>query len=781
MLRRVLRPFIYPFFIRSFRLVLKDLYICKKNWRKLQQKNRYLTYEDSHLIFEKLSNIEAIIPKTKITSYLFQKYIKKIRQTYKDISLEFNSFNDNYVEKEIKRCEDFFSGAKFGFKYGLNTQQSQAIVRDDKHNLVNAGAGSGKTNTLVHKVAYLVTEKNIPPEKILSLCYNTKAAKEVKDRLLNQFNISSKVNTFHSFGNEFLREDKKLVQQKELSEIFKNLFSDINFITRMENFIAYGWDDTKRKEVFNSKEEYEGYLKDRYENYDYITLNQIQVRSFSERIISNFFVTHGIEFEYEKEIEIEGYHFKPDFYLPEFNIYLEHWGINRNEQVPKWFSITSKEYVDRMNLKKRLYKSKGITLLETWEFERFEDSLIHSLKSRLESAVDSFRPTPLTQSQLLKTINSYTDSVSVFKDLIKTFIALSKSNGYTEKKLSQLENTLYIDYSQKKFLEIAINIFEKYEKYLRDNQKIDFSDMINKGLLKFSSAKLSQISFDYILVDEFQDISLARMHFLKKIYELNPNAHLFCVGDDYQAIYSFSGSDVDLFLNFHTYFPHANKMLLDFNYRSPSNIVDCANSVIANNKHQERKVQTAILDTKSNIKVIEIDDIKYPKFVYKRVYAHILESVNNLLSEGVHQDKILVLGRYIKRHKELRDKLKNIGFKNNQNESPIISIHASKGLEAEFVFLIDLNSYGAGFPTKIETDKYLQILNKSTFIDSKEEERRLLYVAITRTQKDLTIYTMKEKRSSFYKEIKNFVSHTEQIQYLKFNEKASASEIQAKT
>ena len=137
-----------------------------------------------------------------------------------------------------------------------------------------------------------------------------------------------------------------------------------------------------------------------------------------------------------------------------------------------------------------------------------------------------------------------------------------------------------------------IKVYNTYEDYKSEINKIDFDDMLIKtyDLLNSNKNALDTVrrAYRYIMVDEFQDINRVQFEVLKLI--ANPNNNIFVVGDEDQSIYGFRGARPDFLLQFEEYFKDTQKVLLDINYRSKGEIIDVANRLIEKNKNRYEKV-----------------------------------------------------------------------------------------------------------------------------------------------------------------------------------------------
>lgn len=292
---------------------------------------------------------------------------------------------------------------------------------------------------------------------------------------------------------------------------------------------------------------------------------------------------------------------------------------------------------------------------------------------------------------------------------IEIFIRLAKSNDYSI-------NEIYVFY-RKSFLlnriilKFIIDIMLIYKRELESLRKIDFDDMIH---LAKDKVKTSSINYKYIIIDEFQDTSLVRFNLIKEIIE-KCNSKIFVVGDDWQSIYRFSGCNLDLFINFKDYFNNARYFTLEYTYRNSNELIYVTSNFIMKNKHQLRK------SIKSN------KSLKRPiKIVFNYNIYDLIESIDG---------DILIIGRNNK-------DIANINYGNK------LTIHKSKGLECENVILVNSDN----IPNKMKNEKIINKVLKEHDYILYEEERRLFYVALTRTKS--YVYIMVNKKiSPFVKEL----------------------------
>ena len=327
-----------------------------------------------------------------------------------------------------------------------------------------------------------------------------------------------------------------------------------------------------------------------------------------------------------------------------------------------------------------------------------------------------------------------------YKKTISTFLHLFKCNNY---KLDDFNKFLkkskwsFNFKNDKLFLLLSLNIYLKYTNYLNDNNLIDFDDMIIKAtdnVINYNE------KIKYIIIDEYQDTSYIRFNLIKKLLD-KTNANLMVVGDDYQSIYKFSGCDINLFLNFKKYFNDGKIMYLNTTYRNSIELVKTANKFIMKNKKQIKKNINSNKHLNNPIEIIyyrnEIDDFK------------------KLLIKIYDNKKLLVLGRNnfdINKYIDKEFKLINNYYVYKNVKFEYMTIHKSKGLESDNVIILNMSNDILGIPSQIKNAKilkYVESYEKYPF----SEERRLFYVALTRTKNKVYLFTPTSNESIFIKEI----------------------------
>ena len=322
----------------------------------------------------------------------------------------------------------------------------------------------------------------------------------------------------------------------------------------------------------------------------------------------------------------------------------------------------------------------------------------------------------------------------ILKNNIISMIKMIKCNNLSISRIKKIRNKC-LNNKDKIFYYFVLSIYEMYEEELASENKIDFDDMIiyAKELIKKYGFKRN---YKYILIDEYQDISRIRFELILEVLK-NTNAKLMCVGDDYQAIYGFSGSNLNIFLDFFKYFPDGKRIDIKNTYRNSYELIHTSLKFIKKNPYQLRKSIHAKFLFKYPIVLVYYDD-------FKKSYHDLF---NYLYLED--EKKVLVLARYNKDLDEIK-KEEHPGI-----ETRYLTVHMAKGLEEESVVLVKFSNDYLGFPSKIENNRLLSIISDNDEDIPYAEERRLFYVALTRCKKRIYILVPRDNPSIFLKEIKS--------------------------
>lgn len=673
----------------------------------------------------------------------------------------------------------------------LDDEQQTAIVTDDKHNLVVAAAGSGKTEVLITRIAYLIQRKPdcVQPNRILAIAYQRKAIEQIEQRLHDRYGIEDVcVRTFHKLGKNILERSGRRIDRTDIVDenkkygFIKSFFEE-EISTNpafLKLFIRYI--TTVRDKDDEPTEADKNAVLTYAKQCSYISIDGTRVNSKAEKEIMDCLLTYKINEEpilVRYEPDVDG--FRPDFFLPQYDIFIEHWGLNKDGRVPEWFGQSTQEYRDSMEAKKRWFSEHNRMLVETYAYEynpyepeRFSELLkeriLRTLKKRFPEK--KFEFSPITYEEILEIV---WDSQKTPIDDIQNFITTAKTYGLTPDRIAEKLEDGRWNSKQLAFGRLALHVFRVYQKQLEKLGKTDFEDMINEATVALDNNKnLYENSYDHILIDEYQDISAQRLRLLKKLLERNPNCRLFCVGDDWQSIMGFSGSNLNFFVNFGDHFQNPAISKICTNYRSIKSIVDSGADLIRNNgKSQVQK--PAFSNRKETKPILVLGSLQHEDTLYcYQTVRDCLRRIDEYRGRGYAPDDILVLTRYMRTKikgkvkffrivQTFSDSARYRGIKvavdnaKEPNAIRLLTVHKCKGLEAKVVFILDVVKGEFGFPSEIEDPAILEVAREDNGVkDQKEEERRLFYVAITRAKEDLYIYTRQEDESEFLAEIAGY-------------------------
>ena len=468
-----------------------------------------------------------------------------------------------------------------------------------------------------------------------------------------------------------------------------------------------------------------------------------------------------------KETEINR-EYTPDFYLPDYDIYHEHFGVNRNCEAKFLEGEESKKYTEGIKWKRSLHNEKGTELLETYSYYMKENRLLQRLEEKLKDEGVEIKDVDF---RYLVSKIAERDEVNKYKDFMKLitgFIELFKGNNYTVDKFDEFRahnNTEENQFTKKRnelFLDITEDVFISYENYLKANEKIDFNDMINHATALVEAGKLNN-RYKYIIVDEYQDTSYTRYDLLKAIQNA-VSAKVCVVGDDWQSIYRFSGCDVSLFKDFEKFFENPEIMTIDTTYRNSQELIDISGEFVKKNPQQIQKSLNSKKDNGDETKPVKI---AYYNKKSTEEKIKVLEYVVNRIAKDSKQ--ILILGRNnfdIDSYLRDKDRVSPFRAKGNTHDQIIyegnedleiryITVHGSKGLEEDNVILINLENKVSGFPNQKVDDPILDFVISDSDQFEYGEERRLFYVALTRTKNNVYLLAPESEtdKSVFVKEL----------------------------
>ena len=706
--------------------------------------------------------------------------VREIVEIYENLWKRVDEWNATFVREESARNDALFGR--------LDANQREACVADEVATLVVAGAGSGKTSTIEKKVEYLIKVRGVSPDDILLLSFTNKAADEMTERLAASLPDAHMIaSTFHKFGLEVVKRhrvgsydiaDARLCKNTVLHAISADAMTDEECRGLLRFFAFYLNAEPSDPNGFKTFGDFinetrnmnlqtlRGFGGDN--RADKTTFHGETVKSFEELEIANWLYLNGIAYEYERKYDklsaheepVKHRHYKPDFYLPNYDIWIEHFGIDANGEPPRFFSAAERAaYKEGMTWKRNLHREMGTTLVESYSWWHFEGKLTEKLWEKLRAHGVKRRgidPKPVWK-RLLESPKA--NLVREFANLVSAFIALAKSNRISSKTLGKVLDRSGLEGNARRrvegFLGQVHPLFAKYEEELAKENAIDFHDMINEATDYIAESPNDLHRFRYVIIDEFQDISYGRANLIKAVVAAT-GAKLFCVGDDWQSIYRFAGSDISIFTHFADHFGFARTIRLENTYRNSQELLAIAGTFVMKNRQQITKNLKSARHCERPVVCVPYGG-----------ETELADALHAALGEIAQEAKgeaasVLLLGRHnveskwVLAAKDITadESYENFTWKPHKElKLRFMTVHKAKGLEADYVVLLNFYDDLMGFPNSIADDPILALLLSAKEDLAFAEERRLFYVALTRTKNRIYILTPAKVASVFLEDL----------------------------
>ena len=788
---------------------LKEIKTFNIELSELLQSDNYIARKDFMYLFDKYKKVHNSLEAIKDAG-LLNVYSKK-NNISKNAILDFIENYNNLTNIISDRNKSFVLSKMYKEKVYLDNllkdvdpeiildeDQRKVILTDEDYSLVIAGAGAGKTTTIAGKVKYLVDKKNIDPKQILIISFTNKAVGELKDKINNSLKIECPITTFHSAGNAILRkksdEKANIVEGGFLYNTVKDYFlhklkdkrTADNIILFFGNYFDNQYEGDNKQELFNSiiKSDFST-LKSNLNEYNYsyiqkgtnkrVTLNNEVVNSIQEVQIANFLYLNGIDYEYEPNypyyIVMSKKRYTPDFVIKQNGkeYYLEHFGISENGQNNRYTNEELEKYKKAINDKVLIHKKHNTKLMYT--FSQYNDgiNILEHLKQLLFENGIELNPKP--SEEVLRKLLSIQENKYVAKMvyLICDFINNFKVNGYKEEKFYDFIRSTKSERT-KLFLEICRECYLEYQRALATQNAVDFQDMINEAAraLKEVDSLKQKLDFKYIIIDEYQDISRQRFDMAKELSKVT-SAKIIAVGDDWQSIFAFSGSDVTLFTQFCKNMGYGEELKITRTYRNAQEIIDIAGGFIQKNDNQIKKSLMSPKHIDEPVIIVSYDDDPIRKSAtvkdggpLHQMAKAIEYAIGEIVNAFGTKASILLIGRYgydgaqLERtnlFNYIESRKKVVSKKYPDVKIDFLTAHSSKGLGYDNVIIINAKDAVYGFPSKIEDDPVMKLVIKQHNEMEYAEERRLFYVALTRTKNKVYLIAPEKHPSQFVLEL----------------------------
>lgn len=681
---------------------------------------------------------------------------------------DINDFRESYIDKQLSLHQHFFDNVESN---PLTLKQRRACIIDDDNNLLLAGAGTGKTSVMVGRAGYLINSQQASHHELLLLAYGKKAADEMDGRIkekLNTHKISA--TTFHQLGLTIIAqvegekpnisvfaEDEK-AKAKWVQGCFEQFINDqASYRHLVLDYFSRYYYAEKNAVDFESLGDYYQYLTDN----DIRSLKGEKVKSFGELRIANWIFQQGIEYRYEQNYAIAvntmaRKQYQPDFFLPALNVYIEYFGIDEHGDTASY--IDKDEYHASMLWKEQTHKDNNTQCIKLTYAHHKRGALLKTLDKQLSIQQKAYNAPPyeaLPDEVLLATLKE-TGRITLLAEIFAKLLGLYKSACVDDVSEQVIIEQAADPKQMYKAFELLSPIYDAYQKRLAENNEIDFEDMISKALEYINTGKFC-CPWRFIMVDEFQDISEPRARLVKALRDNNKGCSVFAVGDDWQAIYRFSGADVTLTTSFTDYFGDTAQTTLDTTFRFNNRIGDVATAFVSKNPAQISKTIRSIHSVEkpavSLLRKTVSNTASQGQQVIDEIANGALHDVLKAISQQVNKPvSVYLLARFW-------FQLPNAAtLQTLKNHYPTLNIqtqsfHASKGKEADYVVMLGLTSGKHGFPSVKATPAILEALLAKQEPFEHAEERRLFYVALTRAKHRVYIIADMGQASVFVKEL----------------------------
>lgn len=717
-----------------------------------ERKQRWISYDDAVRALAGLTRADAALrnlsPAEVVTlrQVLTARELRALDFMNADHLAAVSEANARILAREMESRRDFLSRIESS---PLSDEQARAVITYDSRVRVVAAAGSGKTSVMVARAAYALHRGFTRPERILMLAFNADAAAELRTRVTSRLaavgidGAAIEVSTFHAFGlrtighatgrkpriASFIEQGKDLDKIEQIVDRLRD--SDLTFRFRWDLFrLLHGKaGGTAYDASPDGHDRATGVT-------GFATYRGETVRSEGERLIADWLHLHGVDYRYERPYvhdvaDAEHGQYRPDFYYPAVDAWHEHWALRADGTVPPGFP----GYAKAMAFKRQVHARYGTTLIETRSHAILDHSGFEELARTLEGlgvTLDWNPDRPLAGAEPL-------DHARLAR-LIRTFMSHVKASSLGRADLeARLAARPDLDTARTRlFLALYWRIHDEWDAELDATGAIDFDDMVVQAASAVE-ADPGLARWDLVLVDEFQDTSRARARLVKAL-TAPAGTHLMVVGDDWQAINRFAGADLSVMTGFASFFGPALTRRLDTTFRCTQTTADVAGAFVARNPAQlPKRVRAARGTGGAAVRVLRVGS--------RAARAAAIAGRVDAIAAAHPGASVMVLGRY--RHEadllpRRRDARVDVAFR---------TIHASKGLEADHVIVASLTAGRHGFPSTIVDDPVLELAMSGEDTFEHAEERRLLYVALTRARASVTVITVAGDESPFVLEL----------------------------
>ena len=781
---------------------IKEL-LTKEQWLNLTELVRArIHYERNRIVREEQQRIKALNLLNEFNEF-FKHSESHLEDRYVETVKILQDFVDQKVVKQVEidaLISNFVQGwAEKQLSINLDLQQALSVGKLGGNIRVTARAGSGKTTTLVTRAIFLIQHCKFEPKSLLLLAFNKNAAAEMQKRIEAHLGDQSPyVMTFHALAYALVHPTEAIMMDDGNSKTLSRFVSEIvdqkirhpiTFLrirSFMMQYFRDEWDARVESGVNLEKEEFLRIRRAQPSE----TLNGEFVKSYGERLIANTLFENDIEYKYEKNFFMHGSPYHPDFAinLPKGG------GI-----ILEYFGMTGDKDYDKSSEEKRAFwqKQQNWKLVERnqWDIhpddnESFCSGLIEELSTL------GVKSRKLSEDEIWRRVSKR--ALTHIDELSKSFIARARKAQLSWEGLKDLIGKYQSSSDvERKFLEIQQSIYSTYLDELNKSQVDDFDGLmqrsiglVDSGSTIFSRIKGTQVGdlsdLRFIMIDEFQDIAPMFFDLVIGTRRITEDLEFFCVGDDWQAINSFAGSDLVYFEQFQNYFSQIKLLEISTNYRSPKSVVKLGNSIMRGKgtpavPHQSQNGSIGIID----IQKLELSGFENEEHGGDLITPALIRILDVVLQQNMNRNVVLLCRSnsvpYYVQYKEsmvttaqglekFLEHIKSFISKEEASRLSISTAHGYKGLENDAVIIIDAIEHR--YPLIHPDWKFTQIFGSSVQ-QIVEEERRLFYVAATRSKELTLMITESDQPSEFLADLE----HLPELELLTLSDFPSLSRV----
>lgn len=633
----------------------------------------------------------------------------------------------------------------------LDNQQMRCVIDSSPRQLVIAGAGTGKTTTVIAKIIYLLKSQAVSSNEIAVFSYTHPSAQEIRDRIRKATDSDVYAATFHSFAARIIAEIEgkhRIIAQNATEGFIRQKFtpehlSDAEKLLLCQ-YVLYGGDAVHPEQDFISHDMCQDYLKRHLRR----PINGKPVETFGSFVIANYLTIHGINHIYYKNTD--------NFLLIGKNIFIQYYPFHSDEWSPIFYDdncLVAQEKFSAHEKQRLSYQKSCTTVIRCYSDQLSDGTLAEYLTRELSRY--GVKPV-LRPSAELWSLAFPPDGKELLRiqNTMCTIVSLIHGNNLSVDSVSSLINEADLNRGNNtRIMQLIQLVYPAYKQYLVENGLTTFDDLIISAIDYLNSGTYKN-PFKFLIVDEYQDIAPLRVSFLQALLR-SSSAHLLCVGDDWQSIYGFNGSNVEFILDFEKDWGKASVNKIEKTYRFSQSLVDALGEFVMKNPNQVKKQIRGHDNLEgSALRVLIAENT-----------SHALDLIAQTLDGFPLDSTVFFIGRFnndwehmsidcIDFETSIDKGITSIVYRKRPDlQIRFLTAHASKGLEADNVIIINARNEVHGFPSQIPTHSIVELLQNQKKRFPYDEERRLFYVAATRTKTRTFIVCEKDNRSAFVDEI----------------------------